>query len=72
MSVLRIVLVVAVWLRFVAVATLIQSKRFWARARQWAALLRSGRARSLAVDYNSLPLDGAVMPIVTSTRAMTS
>jgi len=64
--------VVAVWLRFVAVATLIQSRRFWARARQWAALLRSGRARSLAVDYNSLPLDAAVMPIVTSTRAMTS
>jgi len=64
--------VVAVWLRFAAVATLIQSKRLWTRARQWEVLLRSGRARSLAVDYNSLSRDGVVMQTVTSTRAMTS
>jgi hypothetical protein len=66
------IVVVGVWLRFAAVATRLQYKRFWERARQRAATPRSARARSPVVNYNRLPLDGAVLPIVTSTRPLTS
>jgi len=64
--------VVGVWLRFAAVATRLQGKRFWERARQRVAAPRPAKARSPVVDYTHLTLDGAVMPIVTSTRSLTS
>ena len=64
--------VIGVWLRFAAVATLLQGRQLRERARRWAAAPRSGRARSLAAEYSRASIDTAVMPIVNSTRSITS
>lgn len=63
--------VIGVWLRFAAVATLLQCKQLRERARWWAAAPRSGRARSLAADFSQVRIDAAVMN-VSSARQITS
>ena len=69
---LMMLVVIGVWLRFAAVAARLQGQRLWARCRQWAFAPRPGRARLQATDSRQMPLEDAVMPIVTSTRPLTS
>ena len=64
--------VAGVWLRFAAVVSWIQYRRLWARGQQLAAAPRSLKAGSMRLDHSPLPLDGAVMPIVVSSRPLTS
>jgi len=69
---LMTLVVIGVWLRFAAVAARLQGQRMWARGRQWAFAPRSGRTGLQATDSRQTPLEDAVMPIVTSTRPLTS
>jgi len=64
--------VAGVWLRFAAVVSWIQYRRLWARGRQLTAAPRSLKAGSMRVAHSPLPLDGAVMPIVDSSRPLSS
>jgi hypothetical protein len=69
---LMTLVVIGVWLRFAAVAARLQGQRLWVRGWQWAFGPRSGRAQWLATTSRKMPLEDAIMPIVTSTRPLTS
>jgi len=64
--------VAGVWLRFAAVIGWIQGRQLWARVRQLTAAQGSVKAGSVDLEYTPLPPDGAVTPIVASSRALTS